>query len=60
MRIEINEPQAIFELGQQSEQKDAIYPRKGEADQADRIFIVSDGSGATSLTSQQLITNIAA
>lgn len=60
MRIEINEPQAIFELGQQSEQKDAIYPRKGEADQADRIFIVSDGSGATSLTSQQLINNIAA
>ena len=60
MRIEINEPQAIFELGQQPEQKDAIYPRKGEADQADRIFIVSDGHSATSLTSQQLTKNIAA
>lgn len=60
MRIEINEPQAIFELGQQPEQKDAIFPRKGEADQADRIFIISDGHAAKGLTSQQLIKNIAA
>lgn len=43
MRIEINEPQAIWENGQQTAQLDNIYPPKGEGDQADRIFIVSSG-----------------
>lgn len=58
MRIEINEPQAIWEIGQQTEQQDNIYPRKGEADQADRIFIVSHGHASNGLTSQNLIKNI--
>lgn len=56
MRIEINEPQAIWEIGQQTEQKDNIYPPKGEADQADRIFIVCSSNGTTS--SKEIIKNI--
>lgn len=58
MRIEINEPQAIWEVGQQTEQQDFIYPRKGEADQADRIFIVSNGHSSDGKTSQDIIKNI--
>lgn len=58
MRIEINEPQAIWELGQQTEQQDNIYPKKGEADQADRIFIVASGHSSDGTTSQDVIKNI--
>lgn len=58
MRIEINEPQAIWEIGQQSEQQDNIYPHKGEADQADRIFIVGSGHSADGTTSKDIINNI--
>lgn len=57
MRIEINEPQAIWEIGQQSEQQDTLYPKKGEADQADRIFIVANGH-SNGTTSQDVIKNI--
>lgn len=58
MRIEINEPQAIWEIGKQSEQQDNIYPRKGEADQADRIFIVCSGHSSDGTTSNDVIKNI--
>lgn len=58
MRIEINEPQAIWELGQQTEQQDNIYPRKGEADQSDRIFIVASGHSSDGQSSQDIIKNI--
>lgn len=58
MRIEINEPQAIWEIGQQTEQRDNIYPPKGEADQADRIFIVCSGNGTNGATSKDIIKNI--
>lgn len=58
MRIEINEPQAIWELGQQTEQHDTLYPKKGEADQADRIFIIGSGHSANGETSQDVIKNI--
>ena len=58
MRIEINEPQAIWENGQQAAQLDNIYPPKGEGDQADRIFIVSSGKADNGLTSKDVIKNI--
>lgn len=58
MRIEINEPQAIWEIGQQTEQQDTLYPKKGEADQADRIFIVASGHSANGMNSQDVIRNI--
>lgn len=58
MRIEINEPQAIWETGQQAEQQNSIYPPKGEADQADRIFIVSDGHFTNGFSSKDFVKNV--
>lgn len=45
MRINLYPPQAIYELGQRSNQEDFIYPRLGEAGPDDRLFIVCDGMG---------------
>lgn len=45
MRFTIYPPQAIHELGKRENQEDAIYPRKGEATERDRLFILCDGIG---------------
>lgn len=58
MRIDIYEPQAIWEIGQQSDQQDIIYPRKGETDEADRLFILCDGRNAHGTTSKNIVDKI--
>lgn len=58
MRIEINEPQAIFETGQQGQQLNSTFPRKGEADRADRLFIIADGHEGGEMTPEQFVKNI--
>lgn len=58
MRIDIYEPQAIWETGKQPEQLDIMYPRKGEADQADRLFIICDGKGLHGTTSAEIVRKI--
>lgn len=58
MRIEIFEPQAIWEKGHQPEQKDIIYPRKGEADSADRMFIILDGSSTHGAKGEDIVRKI--
>ena len=45
MKIEISQPQAIWELGQRNNQEDSIFPAFGEATDDDRLFILCDGMG---------------
>lgn len=45
MKIEIFQPQAIWELGQRANLEDSIAPRCGTATVNDRLFIVCDGMG---------------
>lgn len=45
MRYIITQPRAISELGQRPNQEDALWPRKGKATNADRLFLVCDGMG---------------
>lgn len=45
MRIEINNPQYIYELGMRSNQEDNLFPSPGTATASDRIFVVCDGMG---------------
>lgn len=45
MKIEINNPQYIWELGQRANQEDAIFPKAGEATAEDHLFILCDGMG---------------
>lgn len=45
MKIEIYQPQAIWELGQRNNQEDSIFPAFGEATDDDRLFILCDGMG---------------
>ena len=45
MKYTFLQPQAIFELGQRSNQEDCIYPAIGMATPEDRLFIVCDGMG---------------
>ena len=45
MRITINQPQAIYELGQRTNQEDNIWPLSGQATDNDRIFVLCDGMG---------------
>lgn len=45
MIIKIATPQTIHELGNRTNQEDALYPNVGEAGQDDRVFIVCDGMG---------------
>lgn len=45
MKIEIYQPQAIWELGQRDNQEDSIFPAFGEATDDDRLFILCDGMG---------------
>lgn len=58
MRIDIYEPQAIWEVGQQPDQQDVLYPRKGETDEADRLFLLCDGRNANGTTSKNVVANI--
>lgn len=58
MRIEIFEPQAIWEKGHQAEQHDFIYPRKGEADSDDRLFIICDGNSAHGATGDDIVRKV--
>ena len=45
MRIQLFQPQAIYELGGRKNQEDCIYPLKGEATDQNRVFVVCDGMG---------------
>ena len=45
MKVELYRPQAIWELGQRTNQEDAIFPLLGEATDKDRLFILCDGMG---------------
>ena len=45
MKIEIYQPQAIWELGQRDNQEDSISPAFGKATDDDRLFILCDGMG---------------
>ena len=45
MKYIFSQPQAIFELGQRKNQEDAIFPKSGDANESDRLFIVCDGMG---------------
>ncbi|MCR5678871.1 MAG: protein phosphatase 2C domain-containing protein [Prevotella sp.] len=45
MKFQLYQPQAIYELGQRSNQEDSIYPRIGKATVDDRLFLVCDGMG---------------
>lgn len=45
MKITIDNPQAIWQIGQRDNQEDSIYPKLGEATANDRLFILCDGMG---------------
>ena len=45
MKIEIYQPQAIWELGQRDNQEDSIFPAFGKATDDDHLFILCDGMG---------------
>ena len=45
MKIEIYQPQAIWELGQRDNQEDSISPAFGKATDDDRLFSLCDGMG---------------
>ena len=45
MKFQLHQPQAINELGNRSNQEDAIYPVMGEASADQRVFVVCDGMG---------------
>lgn len=45
MKIEIYQPQAIWELGQRDNQEDSIFPMFDKATDEDRLFILCDGMG---------------
>ncbi len=45
MKIEIYDPQYIWEIGQRANQEDAIFPKVGEATTDDHLFILCDGMG---------------
>ena len=45
MKIEIYQPQAIWELGLRDNQEDSIFPAFGKATDDDRLFILCDGMG---------------
>lgn len=45
MEFQLHQPQAINELGNRSNQEDAIYPVMGEASADQRVFVVCDGMG---------------
>lgn len=45
MRYVITMPQAICEQGRRPNQEDSIWPQKGLATDADRLFLICDGMG---------------
>lgn len=45
MKINIDRPLSIFEIGCRSNMEDCIYPAHGETTDKDRLFILCDGMG---------------
>lgn len=45
MKVELKQPQAIYELGQRANQEDNIWPKVGQATDKDFFFILCDGMG---------------
>ena len=45
MKYQLFPPLSIYELGQRSNQEDALYPLNGEATSSDRLFVLCDGMG---------------
>ncbi len=47
MKIEINKPIALNEIGQRENNEDSLYPKINEASNTDSLFIVCDGVGGS-------------
>ena len=45
MKVQLKQPQAIYELGQRANQEDNIWPKAGQATDKDFFFILCDGMG---------------
>ena len=45
MNIRISPPQGFSEIGQKASQEDSLYPRLGQADAHQRVFLLCDGMG---------------
>lgn len=45
MNIRISPPQGFSEIGQKANQEDSLYPRLGQADDHQRVFLLCDGMG---------------
>lgn len=45
MKIKLYPPQAIYEMGQRSNQEDCLYPQLGKATADDTLFVLCDGMG---------------
>ena len=45
MKFELYSPMALHELGQRDNQEDSIFPRLGNINANDRLFLVCDGMG---------------
>ena len=45
MKISIDQPTCIHELGKRSNQEDSVFPAIGDATDQDKVFILCDGMG---------------
>ena len=45
MKISIDQPTCIHELGKRSNQEDSVFPALGDASVMDKVFILCDGMG---------------
>lgn len=60
MKISIEQPLSIYEIGLRQNQEDCLYPLQGEATMADRLFLLCDGMGGHEHgeVASQLVCNV--